>query len=71
MNGPINKGVSSALPPSIRHFENRRGEGPGDEVGHFTLLRVKRARERMGKTWQTCKIPQTTHCAPKGTQKGT
>ena len=31
MNVPISKGVSSAL-PRVRHFENRRGEGPVDEV---------------------------------------
>ena len=24
------------LLPSIRHFENRRGEGPGDEVVHLS-----------------------------------
>ena len=25
--------LCQGLLPSIRHFENRRGEGPGDEVG--------------------------------------
>ena len=41
MNGPINEGVSSAVAsvlPTIRHFENRRGEGPGDEVGGTSSL---------------------------------
>ena len=33
MNGPINKGVSSALPRVF--YRNRRGEGPGDEVAQL------------------------------------
>ena len=28
----MNSAVCQGLLPTIRHFENRRGEGPGDEV---------------------------------------
>ena len=30
---PRDSSLYQGLLPSIRHFENRRGEGPGDEVG--------------------------------------
>ena len=30
-----------SLLPSIRHFENRRGEGPGDEVGNCAGYSLK------------------------------
>ena len=30
---PRDSSLCQGLLPSIRHFENRRGEGPGDEVG--------------------------------------
>ena len=30
--GHVNSAVCQGLLPTIRHFENRRGEGPGDEV---------------------------------------
>ena len=30
---PRDSSLAQGLLPSIRHFENRRGEGPGDEVG--------------------------------------
>ena len=29
---PRDSSLCQGLLPSIRHFENRRGEGPGDEV---------------------------------------
>ena len=32
---PRDSSVCQGLLPSIRHFENRRGEGPGDEVGLY------------------------------------
>ena len=32
--------VCQGLLPTIRHFENRRGEGPGDEVGISCDLRA-------------------------------
>ena len=41
---PRDSSLCQSLLPSIRHFENRRGEGPGDEVGSVTYLDFLHAR---------------------------
>ena len=35
---PRDSSLAQGLLPSIRHFENRRGEGPGDEVATQPFL---------------------------------
>ena len=38
---PRDSSLCQGLLPSIRHFENRRGEGPGDEVVRDTELNME------------------------------
>ena len=37
---PRDTSLAQGLLPSIRHFENRRGEGPGDEVAQRSWVRI-------------------------------
>ena len=55
---PRDSSLCQSLLPSIRHFENRRGKGPGDEVGIRAACQPRPRPSRANPTWRP-------HCIAK------